>query len=388
MPARRGAGAVKVPEDKLRSILAKHQRWLKTNGAEGQEADLQEADLRGAILNHANLEAANLQGAHFRGTDLQGAVLGVANLTGADLRDTNLKGVHLNRANLQRVDLRKADLQEARLVGAKLQEANLGSAKLRGADLTSASLRAAILDGANLQGAVLKRANLEESSLESANLEGAMLEGANLQRTNLHDANLKGAMLLNATFRDANLKDAKLIAGPGDPVDDATALSGEQLAGADVSGVSLPDDIAAFDGLGQVEEASKNARKLFLSVLLGCGYAWLTIATTTDARLLTNSASSPLPIIQVEIPIAWFYWAAPVILLGLYVYFHFYMQRMWEGLATLPAVFPDGKPLHRSRLPQPIRWQARLLIVHSKFLSCVVDLPGCELCGPSRLRET
>ncbi len=86
-------------------------------------------------------------------------------------------------------------------------------------------------------------------------------------------------------------------------------------------------------------------------MLLGCAYAWLTIATTTDARLLTNSASSPLPIIGTDIPIAWFYWAAPVLLLGLYSYFHLYLQRLWEGLSELPAVFPDGKALHKNAYP-------------------------------------
>src|SRR5207247_11428071 len=66
-------------------------------------------------------------------------------------------------------------------------------------------------------------------------------------------------------------------------------------------------------------------------------------ATTTDAMLLTNSASSPLPIIQTPVPIAGFYWAGPLILLALYVWFHLYLQEMWKELATLPAILPDGK---------------------------------------------
>ena len=80
-------------------------------------------------------------------------------------------------------------------------------------------------------------------------------------------------------------------------------------------------------------------------MLLGCVYSWLTIATTTDVKLLTNTASSPLPIIGTEIPIAWFYIAAPLVLIALYLYFHFYLQGLWESLASLPAIFPDGKRL-------------------------------------------
>ncbi|MEE9162651.1 MAG: pentapeptide repeat-containing protein, partial [Candidatus Neomarinimicrobiota bacterium] len=119
-------------------------------------------------------------------------------------------------------------------------------------------------------------------------------------------------------------------------------LRTDQLGGADITNAILPREIADFTGLGVIEEASKNARKLFLAMLLGCVYGMLTIATTTDARLITNSASSPLPVIGAEIPIVGFYWVAPVLLAGLYIYFHLSMLRIWEGLAGLPAIFIDG----------------------------------------------
>jgi uncharacterized protein YjbI with pentapeptide repeats len=87
------------------------------------------------------------------------------------------------------------------------------------------------------------------------------------------------------------------------------------------------------------------------SILLGCVYTWLTIATTTDVRLLANSATSPLPIIGGALPIVGFYWTAPLLLLGLYFYFHLHLQRLWEGLANLPAIFPDGRSLERRAYP-------------------------------------
>lgn len=71
---------------------------------------------------------------------------------------------------------------------------------------------------------------------------------------------------------------------------------------------TLPASIAAFDGLGRVEAATQYARKLFFIILAACVYSWLTIAMTTDAGLLTNTASSPLPIIGTTIPIVGFYW--------------------------------------------------------------------------------
>ena len=85
-----------------------------------------------------------------------------------------------------------------------------------------------------------------------------------------------------------------------------------------------------------------NAQKLYILLLGACAYTILTIATTPDSKLITNSATAPLPIIQTPVPIAGFYWVAPVILAMMYFYFHLYLQRLWDALADLPAVFPDG----------------------------------------------
>ena len=149
------------------------------------------------------------------------------------------------------------------------------------------------------------RVDYEDVSFRSADLCSIIFE-------NMH--------LTDADFRDANLQ--------GTVFNKVEGLSSGQLAGSDVTGAKLGEDIQKFESLDIIKEASKNARKLFLAMLLGCVYAIITIATTTDARLIANSASSPLPIIGVEIPIAGFYWAAPLLLVGLYLYFHIYMQRL------------------------------------------------------------
>ena len=40
-----------------------------------------------------------------------------------------------------------------------------------------------------------------------------------------------------------------------------------------------------------------------------------------------------------------------MLLIGLYCYLHIYLQRLWEGLASLPAVFPDGRTLDERAYP-------------------------------------
>jgi uncharacterized protein YjbI with pentapeptide repeats len=99
------------------------------------------------------------------------------------------------------------------------------------------------------------------------------------------------------------------------------------------------------DNIAQLSEISRNSRTHFFAIILACVYSFLTIATTTDAALLSNSSATPLPIIQVNVPIVWFYYFAPIILGVLFVYFHLYLERFWRCIARLPLRHPDGRGL-------------------------------------------
>ncbi len=186
------------------------------------------------------------------------------------------------------------------------------------------------LTEARLPGADLCQMNLAKANLARADLRGARL----------CEANLQGAQLRWTILAEAHLQYADLTA--------ATGLLAGQLAGADVSGAQLPEEIRSFPELTLVEQLSQGLQSLFLVLLSACVYCILTLATTTHARLLTNATSSPLPIIGTVIPIASFYMAAPLLLLGLYVYLQlYYLRPLWEMLADLPARFPDGRPVEQ-----------------------------------------
>jgi uncharacterized protein YjbI with pentapeptide repeats len=167
---------------------------------------------------------------------------------------------------------------------------------------------------------------------------GNDLSRADLRRAKFGDTLLRGTNLREADLQNADLENAKF-------------LLTSQLAGADVAGAKLPSAIAEFKGLENITEATSNAQKLFIAMLTGCLYSWLTIGTTRDSALLTNSATSPLPVIGTAIPIASFYLLAPIVLIAVYFYFHLNMQRLWEALAELPAIFPDGRPLDKMADP-------------------------------------
>jgi uncharacterized protein YjbI with pentapeptide repeats len=215
----------------------------------------------------------------------------------------------------------------------------LGSGRTTGrcADLRDADLRGTDLRGKDLRGA----------QFQQADLTGAQLQGAELAGTDFFEAILKDAVLRDADLQDADLSGAK-------------GLLGSQLGGANLAGARLPANLLNFEGLALVAEVSKNTQNLFTSIVLVCAYTWLTVASTTDAQLLNNAAppSSRLPILGIDIPLVRFYAAVPLLLLCLYVYFHLGLQRLWEELADLPAVFPDGRPLDKKAYP----WLLNVLI--------------------------
>jgi uncharacterized protein YjbI with pentapeptide repeats len=178
----------------------------------------------------------------------------------------------------------------------------------------------------------LTRVNLEGWDLSRKDLRDAQMGGSNLRGANLQGAALNGAILHEADLQDADLSET-------------TGLFAEQLAGANLCHAILPKDVLESDRVASVAETSRTAHTLLWSMLGACSYAWLTIWTTTDTGLLTNRTTSTLPVIGGTIPIGIFFVVMPLILLGLYLYLHFHLQHLWEGLARLPAVFPDGRPL-------------------------------------------
>ena len=224
------------------------------------------------------------------------------------------------------------------LLGASLNGAHLSEASLSGAHLAEADFSGAQLDGASLYGAHLGKANLT-----GANLERIRLVEADLKWADFSGASFRFARLDGSNFESANLANADLTAVAG--------FTAGQLAGADVTGTKLPGGMKDFESLSVTDEAAKNSRSLFLIVLLACVYSWLTLSTTTDAEVIMNTGSSPLPIIRVPVPILGFFLAAPTFLLAAYVYFHLYLHGLWSRLAELPAVFPDGRPLDQRAYP-------------------------------------
>ncbi len=155
----------------LEQLIAHHETWVRTNGAEGLPLDLSGYDLRKATaVAHGRLTALRAQGAVFYGLNLEGAWLQAAQMTGADLRTCNMKGA----------DLRGANLTDAKLNNCDLRDCNLGPLAIDDTRTITSKLNGAVFRHADLRGANLARASLHQTDLRAANLTGTRLDNTDL----------------------------------------------------------------------------------------------------------------------------------------------------------------------------------------------------------------
>ncbi|MDT3779290.1 pentapeptide repeat-containing protein [Nitrospira sp. MA-1] len=292
-------------KEEMEALCIEHEKWLHSNGHEGIRATLENLDLTKTHLNEISFS--------LYGKNLSKAFIENVNFTGS-----YLESVKLIEADLKRVIFESANLNKSTLVKAKCYDCSFDNSF--------------ILD-----------ANLGNSTFEKCRFKKAKLDGSDLRNSEFSQSNFEEASLLRAKLNESNFQDSNF--------EKVTGLLGSQLAGTNVSGAKIPEDIRKFEGLTRIEELSKKSGKLFILMLVGCLYSWLTVATTTDSQLFLNSKYYNLPIIQTAIPITPFFYVAPLILLGIYIWFHLYLQRLWEEMALLPAIFPDGKPLDQKVFP-------------------------------------
>ncbi len=199
-----------------------------------------------------------------------------------------------------KADLQKAQLEDRELIGVSLRYADLQDANLKSADMLLADLR----------DACLVRANLQEACLVGVNLEGANLEGASLES--------------------------------------AMGLLPRQLAGANLHEASLPATILEFSALVEFQRTSLTAARLFATTFFVSLLSCLTIWKTKDVQLLTDSAIIPYlhsAAAAAAAPTDEIYLIAPAALLAIYLWFLYNLQRVWDTVLELPAVFPDGRVL-------------------------------------------
>jgi uncharacterized protein YjbI with pentapeptide repeats len=188
-----------------------------------------------------------------------------------------------------------------------------------------------------------RRADLAFKQLRAVDFSKRQLCRANFTGSDLAGARFTGADVDGALFVDSNLANTDFSESIG--------LVSRQLAGANLTNATLPEYVQDAFGLKYIEETCRNARATFFTLIFACIYSWLVIITTQDRELVIEGDVVPLPIISTAIPMSAFYLITPILIISVFLYFHLYLQRLWSGLAEMPAVFPDGRPLQSRVYP-------------------------------------
>jgi len=141
--------------------------------------------------------------------------------------------------------------------------------------------------------------------------------------------------------------------------------------------------------LAYVAEVSKNARTTWfglIGLLLFCG---VTLLDVQDRDFFEYGVSTQLPLIGVSVPTKNFFWAAPLLVTGLFTYLHLYLDKLWKALAPLDNEI-DGKPVTQVVYPwlisdTALEMRAGVLRGPYWFITRFVTLCLCWLVGPLTL---
>ncbi len=197
------------------------------------------------------------------------------------------------------------------------------------------------------------RASFANTNLEGKDFCGKNLVEANFAGAYLISAKFMKANLQEACFADANLYKARLEDADCNRVDFSRAqgLVSSQFAGANLTCALLPESIDVDKSVVEIESLIRSAKTMFIGTILACFYTWIVVGSTQDSDLLTGSVAPKLPLMGFELNSDAFYLVGPIILLAVYFYSHIYLQRLWERLVSMPAVFPDGKTIDEKVYP-------------------------------------
>ena len=110
--------------------------------------------------------------------------------------------------------------------------------------------------------------------------------------------------------------------------------------------MSEPQDAEPQRLLDRVAEIARSVRATWFLLLGVLAFAGVTLLGVEDADFFACGRQTTLPLIGVEIPTRSFFFAAPLLLAALYVYFHFQLRQLWTALApaNLPAAI-GARPL-------------------------------------------
>ena len=100
----------------------------------------------------------------------------------------------------------------------------------------------------------------------------------------------------------------------------------------------------APNDLDHINEIIKNARATWFVLLGALVFAAVTLAGIKDVAFLVPDLETQLPLAGISVPVMSFFWAGALLVAVLYIYFHLYLEKLWQALGEADAEI-NGKLL-------------------------------------------
>ncbi|MBY5971141.1 hypothetical protein KUV28_02225 [Ferrimonas balearica] len=102
--------------------------------------------------------------------------------------------------------------------------------------------------------------------------------------------------------------------------------------------------------LTRIETLTRKGATAFIFLLSFLVFAVITLVAVEDADFFIPSRQTALPLLDVLIPTAAFFYIAPILLIALFANLHLQLLKLWEALGAAPDEI-DGAALHQRLFP-------------------------------------
>jgi hypothetical protein len=93
-----------------------------------------------------------------------------------------------------------------------------------------------------------------------------------------------------------------------------------------------------------INALTRNTRSTWFDLLAALVFVTITLMGVEHIDFYGVDRATKLPLVDVEVPTRYFFFAAPRLTTAIYCYFHLYLIRLWDALAAAEPT-PNGRPL-------------------------------------------
>jgi hypothetical protein len=91
------------------------------------------------------------------------------------------------------------------------------------------------------------------------------------------------------------------------------------------------------DHIDRIDALTRNARNTWFTLLAALVFVGITLMGVEHIDFYGVDRATKLPLIGVNVPTRYFFVAAPILITGIYGYFHLYPIRLWDALSIAPS---------------------------------------------------